>query len=246
MSTSSTPALADFEARAAEFLTARRAWADGLDLRMEAGDDDQGADDGGQDDGEPDSGTDALGDAGKQALDRMKTQRNAARDELRAFKALGLSVEDIKALQSGKPAGDSKTGDAPDADEIQRRADAKATAAANARVLRSEVKAAAAGRLADPADAHKFLDLSQFEVDSDGNVDEDEIAEAIEDLISKKPYLAAAQGQQRRFQGGADQGARKEKPPSLAQQISKAESEGNWAAARALKARQLTALSSDF
>src|SRR5699024_8991195 len=79
------------------------------------------------------------------------------------------------------------------------------------RILRSEIKAAGTGRLADPTDAYSFLDLTQFEVDDDGNVDEDEIAEAIDELVKKKPYLAAQGG--RRFQGSADGGTRKEARP---------------------------------
>jgi len=46
-----------------------------------------------------------------------------------------------------------------------------------------------------------FLDLSQFEVDGDGQVDEDEVAEAIETLLTERPYLAvAATVKQPRFQ----------------------------------------------
>ena len=192
--------------------------------------------------GGDDNGADQLGDAGKQALDRMKAERNAARKELRAFKELGLSVDDIKALQAkGKPAGD-----APDPEQIreQARAEARREAqdAANARVVRAEVKAAAAGKLADPADAHRFLDLSQFEVDDDGNVDQDELDDAIGELLSKKPYLAAAQGPQRRFQGSADSGARKEKPKTLNDQIAEAEANGDHKAVMRLKSRQALAV----
>ena len=45
-----------------------------------------------------DKGADGLGVKGKKALNVMKVQRNAARDELRAFNALGLSPEQITAL----------------------------------------------------------------------------------------------------------------------------------------------------
>lgn len=65
------------------------------------------------------------------------------------------------------------------------------------RLLRSEVKAAAAGKLNDPMDAVTLLDLSKFELDADGKVDEKTVAKAIEDLVAAKPYLAA-NGTQRR------------------------------------------------
>lgn len=77
---------------------------------------------------------------------------------------------------------------------------------ANDRILKSEVKAAAKGVLADPQDAYKFLDLDSFEVDDDGNVDESAIAKSLADLVAAKPYLGAQGG--RKFQGTADGGAR--------------------------------------
>lgn len=59
------------------------------------------------------------------------------------------------------------------------------------RLLRSEVRAVAAGKLADPNDAISLLDLDKFELDEDGNVDEDKVAKAITKLLEDKPYLAA-------------------------------------------------------
>jgi hypothetical protein len=146
-------------------------------------------------------GQDALGDAGKKALDSMKAERNAARKEAREARR---ALEELQA-KAGKPTEDP---DKPDLDAIRAEAEKAALTKANERVLRSEVKAAATGRLADPADAYKFLDLTQFEVDSDGAVDADEIADAIDDLVKSKPYLAAQGG--KRFQGSADGGTRKE------------------------------------
>lgn len=153
--------------------------------------DDNGTD---GDDESEDSGEARLGDAGKQALDRMKTKWRAERDARR----------DAERRLTEAPTKD-------DADAEQYTREAEAIAKANQRILRSEIKAAAKGALADPADAFRFLDLTDFEVDDDGNVDEDEIAEAISSLVEKKPYLAA-QGD-RRFRGGADGGARKDARP---------------------------------
>jgi hypothetical protein len=142
-----------------------------------------------------DNGEAVLGDAGKQALDRMKAERKAARDEAAAAKA------ERDALQAKL---DGKEAEFTAAQEAQRIKD-EAISAANRRILNSEVKAAAKGVLADPQDAYKFLDLDSFEVDADGNVDETAISSAIADLIKSKPYLAA---QGSRFQGSADGGAR--------------------------------------
>lgn len=59
------------------------------------------------------------------------------------------------------------------------------------RLLRSEIRAVAAGKLADPNDAISLLDLDKFELDEDGNVDEEKVAKAITKLLEDKPYLAA-------------------------------------------------------
>jgi len=61
---------------------------------------------------------------------------------------------------------------------------------ANARFVKAAVITAAAGKLADPSDAAALLDLSDFKVDDDGNVDEKAIAAAIEKLVETKPHLA--------------------------------------------------------
>lgn len=159
---------------------------DSGDLDDDAPTDDDG---GGQDD-DPE-GAEQLGDAGKQALDRMKARLKAERERRKAAEE--------RLTRRGQGGGES------DAEEIRRKAAAEATAKASARVLRSEVRAAAAGKLADPRDALTFLDLDQFEVGEDGEVDTDEIADAIDDLIKTKPYLAAQS--RPRFQGTADGGA---------------------------------------
>lgn len=144
-----------------------------------------------------------LGPKGEKALEAEKAKRREAQQALRDYKALGLDPAAIKKLIDAQ-----QSGDGADAalEAARREAAADATSKANTRILRSEVKAAAAGKLADPTDALRLLDLDKFEVDDDGNVDEDEIADAIDDLIKNKPYLAVQDG--KRFKGGADGGAR--------------------------------------
>lgn len=132
-----------------------------------------------------------LGDKGKKALDEMKAKWRAERDKRKELEAKLNKESDGKEVDK------------------QTSIDAKQLVAkANERVLKAEIKAAAAGKLTDPADANKFLDLSRFEVDDDGNVDAEEVAEAIDALVKSKPYLAAQRGG---FQGSADGGARKGK-----------------------------------
>ena len=171
----------------------------------------------GKDDDKP------LGPAGEKALQAEKEKRRKAAQELRDAKA------EIERLRNG---GDEA---AQKATEVEKAAIAKA----NTKILRAEVKAAAAGKLANPALAVKLLDLSKFEVDDNGDVDQGEIADAISELLREEPYLAAETP--KRFQGGADQGARKKvKPASLDERIAEAEANGDWAQARRLKSSKLT------
>lgn len=153
--------------------------------------DDKGDQDGEDtgDGGEADpEGAEDLGDKGKRALASMKGKWRTERDKRQ-------ELEQQLADKDG----------ADEAEAARRTAEQAALAKANDRILKAEVKAAAKGVLADPSDAYKFLDLGQFEVDDDGNVDSDEITEAIENLIKTKPYLAAATA--KRFQGTGDGGA---------------------------------------
>lgn len=175
---------------------------------------------------------DALGDAGKKALDAMKAERNAFRSEAREWKQLAkeLGVSDAGGLRelianAGKPKDAPKEepqGEPVDVEKVRREAQLEATKAANERILRSEIKAAAAGKLADPADAYKFLDLDKFDVGDGGEIDADEIADAIEELIKTKPYLAAATAT--KWQGSADGGARN--GPAGPQQLTRADLDG--------------------
>jgi hypothetical protein len=203
------------------------------------GDDDDGDPDGddGQGDGtgdgirDDDQGDDAgsgqgdrpLGPKGEQALARMKAKLKTERERRKA-------AEDR--LQSG-----TKKDDEPDAEEVRRQAEQAATAKANQRLLKAEVRAAAKGKLADPKDAFLHLDLDQFEVGEDGEIDADDIEDAIDDLIKNKPYLAAQGG--RRFQGSADGGAARKasRPKQLTrqdlktmtpEQITKAQDDGRF------------------
>lgn len=150
---------------------------------------------GGDGDQDP-PGTDDLADAGKRALDAMKAERATARKEARDQKrrADAAEAEVVKLKGAGAPA---PPGDQSDPEKIRQEAERNATAKANGRVLRAEIRAAAAGRLHDPADALAHLDLDDFDVDDDGSVDTKAIVEAIDDLIKSKPYLEKKTAEQR-------------------------------------------------
>jgi hypothetical protein len=108
----------------------------------------------------------------------MKKERNDARKEARELKKQ-LSEREAKDEQ----------------DKVKIEAEREALEKANRRILHSEIRLAAKGVLEDPNDAFKYLDLDQFEVSNEGDVDQEEIASAVADLVEQKPYLAAQGGQ---------------------------------------------------
>lgn len=129
-------------------------------------------------------GEDSLNDPGKKALDSMKSKWKAAEAKAKAAKA------EADALKAEKESA-GKEPDEQKLEQARNEAKAEANAAANRRILRSEIKAAAAGKFADPSDAFAYLDLEEFDVDENGDVDEEAIADALAELLKKKPYLAA-------------------------------------------------------
>jgi hypothetical protein len=157
------------------------------------------------DDADDEPGVDELGDAGKQALDRMKQKW---RDERKRR---------VDAETRAQAAAD-----ADDAARERREHEQRLIARTNARILGAEIRAAAAGRFADPADALAFLDLEQFDVDEDGQTDPDEIRAALDELLRRKPHLAAQGGKRTpvpdRSQGATDRDA----PLTTAQQFAQA------------------------
>jgi len=169
-----------------------------------------------------------LGDAGKKAIDAMKGKWRAAEASRRAQ---AKELADLKA----QIATQGKSPDEQAIEEAKRAATAEATTKANAKILRSEVRAAAAGKLADPKDALRLLDLDEFEVNEDGEVDEAEIGAAIAQLLKDKPYLAATKSGPVVPAGGIDQGARAKATPDLDDQIAEAEKAGNYGLSISLK-----------
>lgn len=167
------------------------------------GDDGAGGNDG--DDGGSDDDKD-LNDAGKRALAR---ERAARRDAEKAWKAEEKRAKELEDRLS-KAEGASKSEHEKELEKARKEAaDAagkEATDKANARVVRSAIREVAATRLADPADALLHLDVEEFEVDDDGEVDRKKVTKALDDLLKTKPYLAAKK--EAKKPGSADGGAR--------------------------------------
>jgi hypothetical protein len=146
-------------------------------------------------------GSDALGDAGKKALDAMKAGRLLARKERDAAKAEATAAKAELAKLKGEKA--------PEVDEKAIRETARKEA--QAEVLRDRVldriEAKAAKLFADPEDARALLAAKADDYIDDGQIDSDAIVKALADLLKKKPHLGAQGG--KRFEGSADGGARK-------------------------------------
>ncbi|MGV8973364.1 MAG: hypothetical protein ACOH10_13665 [Rhodoglobus sp.] len=136
-------------------------------------------------------------------------------------------------------AGAKPEGEAPDADRIRADVTAEIIGKTNARIVASEAKVALTGKVnISPAAALKLLDLSEVEVDADGNVDAEALSDLVAKLLSDEPHLAVAQGT--RFQGSADQGPRgsvKSEEQALTAALAEAEKARNFVAAVGIKQR---------
>lgn len=182
----------------------------------------ENAPEGGQQD---DGGQQGQGGSGAGDGDRMLTQADVDRivaDRLARERQKYADYGDLKkkAAEFDKLAEQQKTEAEKAVEAARLEGRSEALSAANDRLLRAEVKAAAAGKLSDPADAVRMLDLSSFKVGDDGEIDSGAIGAAIEDLVRSKPYLAA---QPQGFQGSGDNGSRGGKPGGPAQITSRAE-----------------------
>lgn len=136
-----------------------------------------------------------LGEKGLKALNAEKDRRKAALDGKRAAEAaLAVAQAELAQLKAGSQTGDEEAQRKAAIDAAVKTATDEATRNANRRILQADVRSAATGKLANPADALLFIDLDKLDVGADGTVDPADIGEAIEDLLKARPYLAAQGG----------------------------------------------------
>jgi hypothetical protein len=134
----------------------------------------------------PDKGAQPGPDPAKLQAEVERLQALARKHEDR-WKAL---VPKAKRLEEMEEASATEMERAVKAAREEERAQlASERSAANRRVAAAEVKSAAAGKLIDPSDAPRYLDLDSF-INDDGDVDSDAIAKEIDQLVEKKPHLA--------------------------------------------------------
>jgi hypothetical protein len=149
-----------------------------------------GDDDGDEhDDDEP--GDDGLTAGGRRALEAERQAAKRARDEARPWRALAkeLGIKSPDEIRTLLRKGDKQQPEV-DPDEIASKARQEVMGVANKRIVRSEVRALAADDFADADDAARFLDLDEYDVDDDGNVNSRQIKADLKDLLARKPHLA--------------------------------------------------------
>ena len=141
------------------------------------------------------SATDALGDAGKKALDAMKAKWRSERDRAKALEA--------QIADAAKPADDK-----PDLDALRTQARAEVLAESMRERALDKLEAKAARLFQNPEDARAFLADKVDDFIDGTSVDTDAITDALKELLDKRPYLGVTQGEPKRFQGTADGGAK--------------------------------------
>lgn len=159
---------------------------------------------------EPDpEGADKLGDKGKQAIDRMKAERAAAKKEAADAKK--------EAAEAQRKVAEYEDRDKSELEKVTAKAEKLAEQAEKAtkRAVLAEVRAAAK-QFADADDAAAFLDLTIY-TGADGDIDTDAIAADLEALLERKPHLrkpAAAEPEKKKPKPDPGQGPRPNDPPA--------------------------------
>lgn len=131
---------------------------------------------------------------------QRKINRKLERDSKPFFDALkrhGLSTDDALDLiakgASSKPNGGEPPKDDPpvDPDKVRREAEREANTRANARIVRSEVRALAAETFTNPADALHNLTLDDYEVNEDGELtDAEKVKADLAQVLRDNPHYA--------------------------------------------------------
>jgi len=167
--------------------------------------DGDGNGDGGSEDGDDEDDSvdaDGLTAKGRNAIDAERKATGRLKAAYKPWAVLkketGLSPEEILALVKGKKGATTKSNsdkddddaDRIDPDEIRREATIAAQTKVNSKLLKAAIKAEAAEVLMHASDAARFLDLDDYEVDDEGDVDVAQIKRDLKALIADRPELA--------------------------------------------------------
>lgn len=163
----------------------------------ETTDDESGTDD------DTTGGTDWKAEARKWE-DRAKKAAAARKDAEDKVRQQTLS-ENEKAIEAARK-------------EAAENARTEVTTAYQRRLATADLRAAAGGKLTDPADAVRFIDLDDLDLDEDGSPTAKSVTAAIEKLLKEKPYLAADNPRRGTADGGGRGGSKPADMNSLIRQ----------------------------
>lgn len=128
----------------------------------------------------------------EEANEKYRAQQHVNRDLERKLKDALKQNDKFKGMEEQLAKLQGREAEYQKAEELAK-LQQQAIADANQRVLKSEIRAAAASVLENPADATIFLDLSKFTVSDDGETNSEEINNALCALVKERPYLAKRQ-----------------------------------------------------
>lgn len=137
-----------------------------------------------------DSGDAPLGEAGEKALQAWKDRAKAAETEAKRAKTLEVELDQLRTAQMSDQERAVK--------EAADKARTDTLGEVNKRLFAAELRAEAAGKVADPdllADpevAVRLLGLDEIPVTPSGDIDTEAISAAVASLLEAKPYLAGA------------------------------------------------------
>lgn len=141
---------------------------------------------------------DALGDAGKKAIDAMKEKWRAERDARKA------AEDKLAAATKPKPA----EGEPLDVDALRKQIRDESRAEVLRERALDKIEAKAAGRFKDPEDALLRLGRNVDEFIDGDKIDLAAIEDALAELLTKRPDFGVTQSEPKRFKGTADGGAK--------------------------------------
>lgn len=128
----------------------------------------------------PPAGDDMATDAGKRALDVERRNVREARAEARKLAA------ELEALKAQTMTETERAIAAARAEAV-----AEVTKEWSGRLVKSDIRAAAAGRFANPDDALLFVDAESVLDVKTGEVNQEALSSAIDAALKERPYLAA-------------------------------------------------------
>lgn len=168
----------------------------------------------------------ALGDPGKRALVRERDRATRAEQDLATARAAKPTPPKEKTGEEPKPAEKPATDDiaaivkqaVDSAIKPFQEREQKRDAEDAARRIADAVTSAAKARLRDPSDALHNIDLADM-TNGAGAADPDKINAALDDLVTRKPYLARVADDRRRAGDGSFVGATAPHNVSLDDQV---------------------------